>query len=802
MLSHKRFRAVSTGLALIALIACDNAEDRANSHYKRGMNLLEAGETEKAILEFKNALQLNQEALEPRLEFARLLEAQGNAGGATGNYLKVVELDPNHLEARIALSRLMLRFNEAEAASEHLKVALAQAPDDMEVRALDALMAQQEERLEDAAAQATAILDEAPGNTIAVGILVTQKMAAEDYTGAITLLDDALEVSPEELGLHIGKLRALEALNDQVGIGAQLEKMAVLFPDDPQVAQGQVQWFINQGDKEGAIGAQRNLASIFSDDPSHALNVVSLINQYEGADAATAELEALVASGAHRVTFARAFADFEYQQKKPDAAISRLDLLLGTELEEKDKHDIQTQLANFLRDTGNAARSIEIVGEVLEENPDNLEGLKLRALHAIDNDRPQEAITDLRTALGAKAQDPQTLMLLALAHERNGSVGLAQERLALAVQASNVGIRESLAYAEFLTRHDKIEIARGVMDDALSKRGEVTELLAGLGQVQVQMSDWSGAMGTVRRLKVMEGDPRAPAVARDLELAVLDGEQKFERSIGILREMWDAAGERSSAMENLVRNYVKSGRIEAAEDFLKGVLEDDPSNLRGNLLRGALHVFKDEQAEAEAIYRKVIKEHPNVENGYGALASLLSNQGRLDEADQVTQAGIDNSDNTERLMFARASRLEQEGDFEGAIAIYEQLYAANKVSDVLANNLASLLSEFREDPESLERAFNIAKRLRSSDVPAFQDTYGWILYKRGEFERALQPLLSAAEGVPNNVFVQYHLGMVYEKLGQKDLAIETLERAVELGRGMKLPILEDAGDVLFRLQNN
>ena len=796
-----RIRLLGLIFGLFLMAACDTAEERAEGHYQRGLQLLEAGETQKALLEFRNALQLNEDALEPRLEFARIRLAEGNVQGAIGNFLKVIELDENHLEARTTTGRLLLQFDDDPlSAREHITVAQEIAPDDIEVRALVAGLAQKEERFEEAATLATALLEDAPGNIMGVSVLVAQNVAAEDYTSVVTLIDDALLTNPQELSLHVAKLQALEALEDQDAIGTQLEEMARLFPDNSQVAQGRVQWFLNTGDAAGAIAAQRDLAGIFADEPSHALQVAALLNQFEGADAARAELVTLAQGEAHKVTFTRALADFEFQQGEPDAAIALLEALIATDINEDETHDAQGQLANILRSGGDTDRALEIAQKVLGENPDHVESLKLRALSALDDDRPQNAISDLRTALGVQEQDPAILMMLALAHERNGSAGLAQERMALAVQASGSGVLESLRYAEFLTRQGKADIALATLRDAYDKHGDVPAILAGIGQVQLALSDWTGATDTVARLAALSKDPQNQRIAQELQLAILNGEKRFDQSIGVLRDMWDAAGETTSAMENLVRNYVLSGKTEDAAEFLDGVLKDDVANLRANLLRGALHAFEGQTDQAEFRYRKVIEDHPNAENGYGALASLLAFQGRRDEADAVIAAGIENAQNTSRLLFSRASRLEEERDYEGAIAIYEQLYAANKVSDILANNLASLLSEFRDDPESLERAFNISKRLRNSQEPAFQDTYGWILYKRGEYEQAVRPLIAAAQGAPNNVFVQYHLGMVYEKLGKDDLAITQLTRALELGEGTDLPVLETARETLDSLQ--
>ena len=801
MTLFSRIRLLGLIFGLMALVACDTAEERAEGHYQRGMQLLADGKTEQALLEFKNALQLNEDAIEPRLEFARIRMKQGEFRGALGNYLKVIELDENHLEARTISGRLLLQFdNDPQAAREHIDMANTLAPEDEEVRALVAALAQKEERPEDAAELAQALLQDAPGNATAVGILVAQEFAARNFRNVVALTDTALAANPDELSIHVARLQALEQLQDQPAIGVQLQEMAKRFPDNAQIGQGRVQWFLNQRDANGAISAQRTLAKTFAENPNHALGVVSLLNRFEGPETARGELMALADSGDHIVVFNRALADFEQQQGNGDVAVTILDKLLTTDLAQADKHGTQAQLANILRTRGDTSQALELAEEILANEPDHVDALKLRAWGALDDDRPHSAISDLRAALNVRAQDPSILMMLALAHERNGSPTLAQERLALAVQASGNGVIESLRYAEFLGRQDKATIAQGILEDALTKHGELTELLAGLGQIQLSLSDWNGARDTVARLARIN-DPRASRTAQELQVAVLNGEQRIEQSIGVLREMWDASGESTSAMENLVGNYIRAGKSKEAAEFLDDILIDDVANMRANLLRGAVHVFDGEFAEAETRYRKVIEDHPEMENGYGALANLLARQGHLEDADAVIAEGIAKAQNADRLLFTQASRLEEAQDFEGALAIYEQLYQANRLSDVLANNYAALLSDHRDDPDSLERAYNVAKRLRASEEPAFQDTYGWILYKRGEYELALPPLEQAAKGAANNAYVQFHLGMVYSKLGKKDLAIAQLTKTIELGQGANLPIIDEAKAVLETLQN-
>ena len=144
-------------------------------------------------------------------------------------------------------------------------------------------------------------------------------------------------------------------------------------------------------------------------------------------------------------------------------------------------------------------------------------------------------------------------------------------------------------------------------------------------------------------------------------------------------------------------------------------------------------------------------------------------------------------------MFARAGLAEAAGDREGAIALYEALYARDPGAPVIANNLASLIATTRPDPESLERAFGIARRLRGSDVPPFQDTYGWLLHLRGDPAQALDYLGPAAEAMPGNAEVQFHRAEAEFALERFAEARASYDRALAAAAaGSPLPAAETA----------
>ena len=54
-------------VGMLALAGCDSAEERVLEHHERGMALLEEGASEKAALEFRNALSIDENFLPARL---------------------------------------------------------------------------------------------------------------------------------------------------------------------------------------------------------------------------------------------------------------------------------------------------------------------------------------------------------------------------------------------------------------------------------------------------------------------------------------------------------------------------------------------------------------------------------------------------------------------------------------------------------------------------------------------------------------------------------------------------------------
>ena len=132
------------------------------------------------------------------------------------------------------------------------------------------------------------------------------------------------------------------------------------------------------------------------------------------------------------------------------------------------------------------------------------------------------------------------------------------------------------------------------------------------------------------------------------------------------------------------------------------------------------------------------------------------------------------------LRLSLAGILELKKDYENAIAEYDALLKDQPGSMIVANNLASLLTDHRSDPASLDRAKTLALLLKNSQVPQFKDTLGWVAYQQRDYDAAIAYLEDAAAKLPNFALVRYHLGMSYLAVGQNAKAIDELKKARSL----------------------
>lgn len=781
-----------------SVAACEDVETRVARHYERGLELREAGEEEKAAVEFRNALRLDERHAGARFEIAKVFEADGNLRAALGNYREAADLDTENAAARIRLARLLLLGGQLDEAVSYAAEALELSPDDPDALLIEAtvLLGRGEEAAGLEILRRT--LEIAPHHVDATVLSASYMMSKGEAADALEALDDALVVHPEARELNVLKLRALAEIGDDSAAMAHLRHMSELYPENTDIRRQLARNLAASGEMAAAEEQFRAIADAEAESMEAAADVVRFVLATRGEEAARSEMDSRIASAATPELKARLHimrAELDYRSGDPEGAKQRLSAALDATEDDAVAAPLQVALAQFAVAEERRDEAAGLLAAVLEDDPANIDALALRARLRIDAYEFPAAISDLRTALDSEPDNVRLLQLSALAHQRNGSPDLAGENLASAAQASGFEPEVALNYASFLLERGRDRAAETVLSETARRHPQDASVLAALARLRIALEDWVGAETVTAALRALEGGGDA---ADQLDAAALTAQGRFDESIRLLENMSASVTARSTVLASLVTAYMRSGRIEDAEAVLDDRLAAEPDDIATRLLRAEVHLALDQPEEGQAMLGSIVERSPESPVGYTALARLHLRSGRVDEAESVARAGIEAVEADEGLRSMLAAIYDQRGDFDGAIEQYDMLYRTRPNSLVYANNLASLLAEhYGDDETKLARAASIAQRLRVSDVPHFQDTYGWIMFLRGEHDRALRSLIPAAEALPNMALVRYHLGRAYAAVGEVALARENLEAALTVSQAF--PKAESAREALASL---
>ena len=218
---------------------------------------------------------------------------------------------------------------------------------------------------------------------------------------------------------------------------------------------------------------------------------------------------------------------------------------------------------------------------------------------------------------------------------------------------------------------------------------------------------------------------------------------------------------------------------------LRDVVKQQPKHFVAYNLLGEINLSEKKFDQAATEFKTAIEQNPKWPIPYRNLASTYLSTKRSDDAVAILKEGIEKTGGQPLLVTGLASYLEETGQLESAIEQYEQALKAAPDSQLAANNLAMLLIEYRTDDASMKRARELVMPLRNTNQPAFIDTIGWVEYKLGEYEQAINFLEKAVDAAPDAGLMHYHLGMAYLAKGNKVGAREHLAKAVDSNQPFK-----------------
>lgn len=421
--------------------------------------------------------------------------------------------------------------------------------------------------------------------------------------------------------------------------------------------------------------------------------------------------------------------------------------------------------------------SIGLLNKVLAREPDHPEAMLLSAQALTASGKKERALAILQKAASMFGSAPQVQQELGTAYLANGDLSNAAACFAQAIKLAPGYPPATLALARINIRQAEYGTAIASLKAFVQKNPTMAEARFLLADAQRGQGNLDEALTLYRQLA--DASPRNPQASLMAGMVLMQQNKGAEARQAFTKTL-EIAPDSLLALEQLVILDMGDKQPAAALARLNARLAKEPKNAGLYILLAKVHLAQGNNTDAENALLKTLELQPDAQVAHQLLSQLYLKTNELPKAMKNLQAAAAKNPKDYGSLMLMGVLQEQQKDFTAARESYEKVLAINPKAGGALNNLAYLYAErFGE----LEKATDLAQRAREvlPNQGETADTLGWILFKRGQYPRAVTLLTDSAEKLPNNAEVQYHRGMAHYMMGEEESAREAFERALKLG---------------------
>ncbi|HEY6131474.1 MAG TPA: tetratricopeptide repeat protein [Halioglobus sp.] len=403
------------------------------------------------------------------------------------------------------------------------------------------------------------------------------------------------------------------------------------------------------------------------------------------------------------------------------------------------------------------AELVEGINKLNVEFPKNTSLLLTQAMLHTEYQQYDKALDELRTLFKLEPEQPQAILLEAkiLAEQKAANPYARLQRI---LQENPDAQMLRLQYARLLTATD-MPAAREQFEILSAQSPKDSDLLLSLALINREIGDPAATITYLRQVIAL--GPRA------------------DEAYYYLGRMAEENGNPEAAISEYMR--VKEGEeYFAANNRIGQILVDG-----GQLDR--YHAWFDQQREEKPPLRDQL---------YGLEADILSRAGSTREAMQVLNKALAKMPDNTSLRYARAMLNEQLDDLVSMEQDLRFILAADPDNTTALNALGYTLADrttrYTEALTLVSRALEL-----QPNEPAILDSMGWVLFRTGRNDEAVEYLTRAYANFPDPE-VAAHLGEVLWVKGDNDAAMAVWQGALarDPGHPVLLGTLNRLGIVL------
>lgn len=266
---------------------------------------------------------------------------------------------------------------------------------------------------------------------------------------------------------------------------------------------------------------------------------------------------------------------------------------------------------------------------------------------------------------------------------------------------------------------------------------------------------------------------------------IYEGTGQNEKALGEFRQLVQLDPMNAYAYAELGGVYDNLGDTTKAEEAFRKAIGISPTYWAFYDYLGGYYLFHGRTRDAITSYKKVIDLTPDNFRGYSNLGSAYFYVGEFDSALAAFEKSVSlepdyvGYSNIGTLLYYR-------GNFAGAAEAYEKALRLNDKDHTVWANLASAYSQTGDKEKSLS-AYRTAVskaeailRLNPENAKLMEDIAGYCS-SLGQREKARRLISRALVTAPTNVILVGRAAMIYEELGERNMALRLLAKAFKDG---------------------
>ena len=697
---------------------------------------------------------------------------ENNADAAIIEYRNAVQKDPRFTEAYRKLSAAYLSRGEGLNALRAAATAADLAPDDADVQIEAGRLLLLAGRYTDAKARAEKVLARDAANIQGRLLLGNSTLRLKDFDSAIQEFQEAIRLDPSQTDAYM-RLGAIKASRGEREAAEQSFRRAI--EQDPKsamarLALAQFYWSISRPQD-----AERLMKEALTLDPSdqRANLALSVFYQYTGRGADAEQYLKTAAAAKPNLTIKMSLADYYISQKREPEAVA---LLREIAPDSQVGVFAKMRLAAIARQAGHQDEAMGLIDDALATNPRNPIALVaksdlLRQQHKLD-----EALT---AADAAAASNPSS----AEAQFARGKALVAKGSSEKAVEAFNEVLKLNPRAVAAQVELARLQLRAGSTDSSVAMASQITK---------ADPTNLDARLTLARGLAAQREFARAQSVLNET-LRAAPGNAAIHAQIGsLLAAKSDAAGARGSFTRALELNPLQleaiggltaldlaARRQPEAVSRLDALLAREPKNPGLLLIAGQAFAATKDFTRAEALLVRAIQADPGAMPAYSMLGRIYLAQNRLDAArGQFERLATAGGKPVAALTFIGMIDQAQERTADARKA-FEQVLQVDAEAAVASNNLAWI---FADTGGNLDRALQLAQNAAAAlpRQPEVHDTLGWVYFKKDQLPQAIAELKRSVELDPASATSRYHLGLAYQKNGDREQARQALQMYLKL----------------------